>query len=446
MKIPDLYSNIRLNIESLNNRTLQNLRSGQLLQALVVSQTDQGVAKIRLGSLEVAAKTDIKLSPGEKLVLEVIKTGTLPEMRVVRAPDLEMLKSQALRTILPNQLPIAKLIENLRSHIPILSSVYNPQTAVEKNLKSDSPGIRGRSVPDLIPLLRSISIQSVGMDEPVTAELIRRLLNESGLFLESRLASGLTPLPNDLKVNLLRLLHLLRPKLASLPPGINSQQEGNQVLRLGKSDLLSDSSLKPLIDLLAQSGSAISRTQLKQLISLSVDDVIDQVWKSSKNELPGGSLLKSLIELLTQSESAISRVRMNQLNSLPANDESRQLWQFEIPINQKNHTDSFLVRIEHNGSGNRMQHDHSWSVTINFDLQPLGAVSARINLQQGEISGHFTAEKKVSAVRLQRELPKLHQALLKAGLKVGNLSARLGSIENSGIGIPTDHPLLDEKA
>lgn len=446
MKIPDLYSNIRLNIAALNNRSLQNLRSGQLLQAMVLSQTDQGAAKIRLGSLEVTAKTAIRLNPGQKLLLEVTKTGTPPEMRVLQAPNLETLKSEALRSILPKQLPIAKLIENLRSQLPNFSGPSYPQAAPERIQMSDFPGNRGTPMPDLISILRSISVQSVARDEPVTAERLRRLLNESGLFLESRLAGGLAPLPNDLKGNLLRLLYLLRPRLTSRLPENNNPLKSDQVLRSGKSALPAGSPLKPLVELLPQIEDAISRVRLNPPISLPVDVERHQARSSGQSELPAGSPLKPLIELLAQAEGAISRVRMNQLISLPVHDETRQVWQFEIPVIQENHTDSFLVRLEQKKSGSGVPHDHSWAVTIDFDLQPLGPVSARINLQQGEVSSLFTAEKKVTVARLERALPKLHQALIKSGLKVGNLSARSGNIEKRDFGIPVPYPLLDEKA
>ena len=446
MKIPDLLSNIRLNYEASNNRSLENLRPGQLLQALVLSQTDQGTAKILLGSLEVTAKTAIRLDPGQKLLLEVTKTGTPPEMRVLQAPNLETLKTEALRSILPKQLPTAKLIENLRSQLPNFSGPSYPQAAPERIQMPDLPGNRGTPMPDLISILRSISVQSVARDEPVTAERLRRLLNESGLFLESRLAGGLAPLPNDLKGNLLRLLYLLRPRLTSKHPENNNPLKSDQVLRLGKNELPVGSPLKPLVELLTQTEDAISRVRLYPRISLPVDAERHQARSSGQNELPPGSPLKPLIELLAQTEGAIARVRMNQLISLPLDDETRQVWQFEIPINQQNHTDSFLVRLEQKKSGSGVSHDHSWAVTIDFDLQPLGPVNARINLQQGEVSSLFTAEKKLTVTRLEQALPKLHQALIKSGLKVGNLSARSGIIEKSDFGIPVPYPLLDEKA
>lgn len=393
MKIPDLNSNIRLNIEPSNNRALQNLRSGQLLQAQVLSQTAQGAVKIRLGSLEVTAKTDIRLSPGQKLALEVIKTGTLPELRLRRAPDLEMLKTEALRSILPKQMPVARLIENLQSLLPHLSGASNLQAALEA-----LPGNPGRPESDLTSIMRLIASQGLGANEPVTAERLRQLLKGSGLFLESRLASGLAPAPSDLKSSLLRLLFQLRPRLASQLPRQNSMSESAQERR------------------------------------------------SDRSALPDGSPLKPLVELLSQTEGALSRVRMNQLISLPADEGTRQAWQFEIPMNRKEHTDSFLVRLEQEHSGGKTQLDQRWIVTIEFDLEPLGPVSARLNLQQEEISSHFTAEKAVTAARLEQELPKLNQAFLKAGLKVGNLSARPGNIEKSDTGIPLPNPLLDEKA
>jgi hypothetical protein len=154
---------------------------------------------------------------------------------------------------------------------------------------------------------------------------------------------------------------------------------------------------------------------------------------------------QALLELRNQVEGALARVQLNQLASMPTEDQTRQVWQFELPINRKEQSDSFLLRFERETRGSEPPRQIYWTVTLDFDIAPLGPISARLALHGDEISSHFTAQLGETARRIASEMPKLEQALIKAGLSIRKLSATQGSVPKpEPQAIPA--PLLDERA
>ncbi|MES9934576.1 MAG: flagellar hook-length control protein FliK, partial [Candidatus Sedimenticola sp. PURPLELP] len=151
-------------------------------------------------------------------------------------------------------------------------------------------------------------------------------------------------------------------------------------------------------------------------------------------------------ELLGQTESALARVQMHQLASVPVDEQPKQAWQIEVPVNNADSTDSFMLRIARESRTNDGEQETLWTVSLNFDLENLGPVKALLTLSDDVISSHFLAREPDSAVRIEQALPKLDHAFQRAGLKVGSISARRGEPDTQDIDLPNPKPLLDEKA
>jgi hypothetical protein len=248
--------------------------------------------------------------------------------------------------------------------------------------------------PSLLQAVNRILEQFPRADGDLSADKIQRSLESSGLFLEARLAAGQIP-QNDLKASLFRLLFLLGGKVFT---AVNQQP--------------------------SPAGGQNTQNQ-----PASTDGTRPQV----------------LLELRNQVEGALARVQLNQLASMPTEDQTRQVWQFELPINRKEQSDSFLLRFERETRGSEPPRQTYWTVTLDFDIAPLGPISARLALHGDEISSHFTAQLGETASRISSEMPKLEQALIKAGLSIRKLSATQGSVPKPELqSIPA--PLLDERA
>lgn len=452
MQITDLTINPRLVIEQIRSQGLELLRSGQVIQASVIDPTKQGVVKLSIGGTEVLARTQISLSAGERLILDVVKAGKLPELRLIREPTIKQLQAQALRELLPRQAPLHKLIDNIRSLAAgsakptslsapppspgatvtaVPQQVTPEETAAQirqmlnKTTGTKTPSAPGESKPppgssplpattqknipipqplrdalgpEVAEKVQKILSHTVGDKQPLTPERIRQAFENSGLFLEPKLATGTAPAA-DLKDSLLRLLFQLRPDLAGKTPG-REQQRG------GSPDNISNRSLPAMA-------------------------------------------ARLFAELQVQTEGALARIQMHQLASLPQEEGARQVWQFELPVAMPKSTDSFMLQIEKEQRANGNEQETVWSVTLHFNIDPLGPVSARLVLGDDQISSFFTAELADTARELENALPKLSDAFLRAGLKIGKLGARQG-IETEQTEDPhpprPNFPLLDEKA
>lgn len=442
MQITDPINNPRLFIEKTRADVLQQLRPGQTLSARVDSPLERGIVQLTIGGNRLPVKTSLRLPVGDQISLQVIKGGTAPEFQLVRNSPGDTVQSLALKQILPRQLPLEQLLDGLRS-LSLARQPSQPVTAndlagtqpasnnrlapliqqvmqlsadnslaatgtsraesalLERNLRTlanvlqrTGSGVNTPTVEiDSSRLARQISaITSSALpgNRPLSAAAIHQALEHSGLFLEARLA-GKGPISPDLKVQLLNLLMELQPVTTGQSPPTSGQT--------------------------ADTGTTL------QLLAA-----------------------RLFGELKGMTEGALARIQMHQLSSLPQDENNlRQVWQFELPLQHPDGHDNFLLRFEKETSA---QDGASlrWSVTLDFDIPPAGPISVRLSLMDGELSSHFTAERAESVKRIEHFLPTLNEALVRAGLKVGKLSTRQGSVPCRPDQLETPSPLLDERA
>ena len=431
MEISNSITGYQINLERIKNTLLESLRAGQIVQATALTSTQSKQVELRIGSLDILAHTQARIAAGDSLTLQVIKASNPLQMKVLQEISPRHIEAEAMRSALPQQAPISNLMKRLNtlsatqpmsqsggvnqqrnsvspSPLPIATGqesgdrkpVKTPVQvtgAPQAVLPTGTAGVRAQSIlnhllqgPDGVRLSqaidRTIAFQ-VAPDEKLSGENVRLAFERSGLLLESVLATGSRP-PNDMKRSILELLMQLRPMLAAaqaFPPQVPSP--------------------------------GIER---------------------------GFEPVGLFTELVSHAEGSLARILFNQLSSLPGDNSNQQIWQFEIPYRHGEKCDSFRVQIERetrqNGAG---QTEFLWSVRLDFDLEPIGPVQARLALAGEEISSRFTAEHAETTRRIEQALPQLARAFSRAGFKVGSLSATRGSCDNE----PRPRfPLLDEKA
>ncbi len=438
MKIPDLISNPRLAVETVRTNVLNNLRPGQILHASVLTPTSQNSVKLRIGLAELVARTQVSFTPGQRITLDVVKTGVLPELRVLPQVETRQFQAEALRTALPKQIPLPRLFQNLQ----ILSSTVAKNVPIPAFSKGEASGAQGTK-PSLIQLLSTAlqsprankgdvevlqtlrnlvgteSLQKVGErlgpevvnriktvleNTPTRSEvssppLLRKIIQESGLFLEPKLVAGQPP-EVDLKSNLLLLLLHIRNRL-------------EQFVLPEQKDL----------------------------------PVHERSSQPPPSPLESG-ISKLLNQLFRQTEGSLARIQLNQLASLPSEDgNNRQVWQFDIPVRHPNGFDNFQLKVEREQhQGKKRDARHRWRVSLHFDLESLGPVQAQVTLLGEEVSALFLAERKESATLIEQHLSALDLAFSRAGLKVGHLAAKKSDKVHSEMPNAFPHRLLDEKA
>lgn len=235
----------------LSNTASQNwqrsLAPGQILNAVVIDASNPGSALLRVGALELIARTELALARGQPLVLRVLKGGEVPELQVARASPEQSLLAQALRSALPRQ-------GGLGTQLAGLAAAW-------------------RQVPDrdAAPLARAVAVllertATTGTD----AAALRQAVLQSGVFFEARLARGVFD-PADLKGQLLRLLGRLRPGTAPAPEPGTQAPGGTRAAAGGRADAV-------LEVLRQQAEDALATVRWQQLNSLPDDTGRGPVW------------------------------------------------------------------------------------------------------------------------------------------------------------------------
>jgi hypothetical protein len=434
VKVPDLIANPRLTVETIRSNVLNNLRPGQILHASVLTPTSQNSVKLQIGLAELVARTQVPFTPGQRITLDVVKTGVLPELRVLMQAETRHFQAEALRAALPKQMPLPRFFDNLRTLtntlannvpippfskavatpaeglksalLPMLSSAQQPSQSNKLNMEilqtlrnlagSESlQKIGDRLGPELVNRIKTVLENPPSRNQVVSPPLLKKFILESGLFMEPKLATGQAPGP-DLKSNLLTLLFHLRGQIEEL--------------------------MAP-----------------------------EQRTIPTENRPPTSPLdagiSKLLNQLLRQTEGSLARIQLNQLSSMPAEEGARQVWQLDIPVKHPEGFDNFQLRIEREQSHSEKKGaQHRWRLSLHFDLDPLGPVQAQITLLGEEVSALFLTERKESATLIEQQLTSLEQAFSRAGLKVGHLAAKRSGKVPTEIPNSFPHPLLDEKA
>ncbi len=416
MQIPDLSATPRLVIETVRTNLLQNLRPGQILHASVLSPNQQNSVRLQIGTAEVLARTQLPLTPGQKLVLDVVKAGQLPELRLLQQASTRDLQAAALRTALPRQIPLGKVFEFLQKLHPDLAARLPQQTTPQQSgalpgqlasqALKNALAAAGREQqaaganrpsdpfgPEVRQVMRNALTAAAGREQPLTPSTIRRSFLQSGLFLEAALASTGRPPDGDLKATLLLLLQRLQTLMQGGPQS-QAAARGEQA-------------------------ASEAKTALTQLIA----------------------------QTLQQTEGSLARIQLHQLASLPPDEGPRQVWQFELPIQHAHGFDSFLVRLEQEDGAERdRQGGQIWRLSLNFDLEPIGPITARLTVQEKNVSASFSAEKGQSAKLISERLHLLDESMTRAGLNVTHLSAQEGKEAPMEPTPQHPSPLLDEKA
>ena len=429
MEISNSITGYQISLERIKNTLLESLHQGQVLQARALTSTQNKQVQLRIGKLDILAHTQLKITAGDNLTLQVIKAADPLQLSILQEQSVRTIQAEAMRAALPQQAPASELMQRLNALSPGRTGgqpeitlqpsrqtpqampgaagvllqrggsaqpgisgalLVNTQPSAPLGVKADSPSnslLSGAEGTKLFQAINRVLSSQIVPDQNLTAERVRLAFTTSGLFMESALATG-GQRPADMKIGLLELLLLLRPQLAA------------------------------------------ARTNRPPVLAAAVERGADPV--------------RLLIELVSQAEAGLARILFNQLLSLPGNDSDQQLWQFDLPFRQGAKSDSFQVQIQketkQNGQGKA---ETRWSVKLDFALEPIGPVQARLILIGDEISSSFIAEQAETAQRLEQALPILARAFSRAGLKVSGLSATRGSTDSKS---RPRFPLLDEKA
>ena len=373
----------------------RNWQVGQIVAATVTSRPQSGQVTLRIGIEQVQAQPgNLKLQPGQKLELQVVELGRVPSLRVIRTERPDPVRA-ALRSALPRQQPLSNLFSQL---VQLLARPANTS-------------------PVVVEIARSLIARLPDHRQLSSAEGLRQALRDSGLLLESRLASHRRPKPDlsqDLKANLLRLIDALRNLAANIGP---------EKARPGPDPSLT----RPLPPAPMPASGQTTKSDLAQ---------VERAPTGNVRESPGRVLLPApagqaaaRLDLAEQAESALARMRVNQLSSLNQDRPVSPEWLVELPVRRGEQIDTWQLHVRRDGTaeqGNNSPDHGRWSAVLQFDLPNLGAMEARVNLTGETISSVFIAETEGAVPVVEKHLPHLRSRLEALGLEVARLGCRQG--------------------
>ncbi len=154
-----------------------------------------------------------------------------------------------------------------------------------------------------------------------------------------------------------------------------------------------------------------------------------KIINQAKNQFVNQQILfKQVAEMLPEVRNMIAQIESNQLLSLK--NEVPNLHQFlvDLPIKNQSQIDSFEMLFERTDTPDGRNKVKHWKVVVRFDLEPLGPMFARIELENDRISTHFFAQAQQTAALISEHMHVLKQSLFSAGVKVDKLEGSQGKI------------------
>jgi len=423
---------------------------GQILNASV-DKGGEALSKIllRIGNQQVETRTPLPLQTGDQLKLLVKSLGPEPLLQIQGQPQTINLAASQLKLFIAAQTSISPLLEVAQQPLTV-AQLPAPVRQSLQNLF--------QSVPQLTELIQ--------------APLLKLATVQSGAFLESLLLRNPQQLnlSQDIKAGLLSLANNIR---ASLPTqalaGPSPQTPATETTQQIQSLITQVVNTGFSVNAVANSLSALlNPPQLKQLVTLMTQLILGQsidtesaglaqAVKQATQGLQHLQLAPHQLELLQHllqqhavlkelhqlTEHSLARITSHQLTPLTREGDNALLLLFDLPFRFKDqlHLIEFMLEEEKHG----VDSASSWSVTLNFQFDPLGPVEARLHLIEHQLSARFMAESASTVSLIQKHLPLLESALDKAGFLVASVDVSQQK-PSPRPGIKSDSHLLDEQA
>lgn len=360
----------RLDLRQLPGRE-RNLswKVGQEMLAMVVGREKDGSSLLRINGQLYQAGSRTPLDQGSSMIVRVASMTPHPELEVIenlRAPN-----NQANQ---PATVVSGKLLEQARrlrqNNLTQLAQI--PYQKSQSELQS-LPG-------DSMILLHRLKRSMLKPGELGRLENLRAALENSGLFLESKLAvasqgmmEGDNPFEADLKALLLRLVNSLGGG-----GGLRNNQAGP--------------GLEPY-------GLSLYRELYHQPIGLKR-------------------------QVIKQAEEILKKIVDTQYRAIDETDESWHRWVFELPL--FNHSQPESVPLIIHGEKEDMldeDEDRRWAAEFSLNLKNHGRVKARMNLMASSLRIEFLCEDELLADRLYRSQQQLRHKLAEGGLELNKFNS-----------------------
>ena len=402
--VPGKHENLLL-----KTRTAGEFRTGQLLEATILSNSRNGVVQLRIGNTELTAHTNVVLPKNAHVELKVMQLQPQLLLKILPTTDAgaqlaRVAINQPLRSAMLNLLP------KQSSPSAVFSAISQPQLA--KALTAE--------LPTLQPLIRQVMNALPTRKDMGQAAGVRRAVQQSGVFYEARLASQAVNqslyLAPDIKAMLTRLLAGYERAMQHQPAATGATKPSTTS---GIAQEITPPPLRgsaPAVHPHARPDRALAHPEMPIELAM----------------------------LAKKIEGALSRISLFQVATAENFNDGQLLWQLEIPVRHADNVDMVALTIEQEQHG-KTDETESWTVNLALDLPRLGTLHIHISLNNEGIHSSFRTQSPATQELIEGRLSRLRESLEHQGLEVHSLNCRAETNPVNSEPLLTP-PLIDEQA
>jgi flagellar hook-length control protein FliK len=405
---PDSMASISLSKQPLDAKIISI--NGSKIQLQIFDTESKQTSLINIGRSQLTnAPSDLKA--GQSLNLQIIKTGTTPEFKII-----------------PNSgnIPEAKVAEFVKQFLPR----HEASPIFLNQLIKDLPQLlKNDSVPQALKDIAAKIIQNLPPKEQlITSQGLRQSIANSGLFLEAKIPLAITQaellkelpqliknesVPQSLQRIAAEILQNLSPKqpLLSEPPAANTKPASSaELVPTGN-----ESKAKTLGD--AELITGDFKANLLKFIQALKQEITQQSEPSNQVDL---DLFKNLQH---KTENTVAKLVLDQLISLPKEDSPKQQWIIDIPFIDRQQAESVRIEVQRDKENKQQSGNGDWSVNITITPPELGTIHCIVSFRGDVINTFFKSQNTQTTELIKHNLDYLKNQLEESGLKTGHMDA-----------------------
>lgn len=368
------------------------------------------------------APSDLKI--GQNLNLEIVKTGTTPEFKIIPAAP---------------HIPEAKVAEFIKQFLPR----HEASPLFLNQLIKDLPQLmKNESVPQVLKDIAAKIVQNLPPKEQlITSQGLKLAIINSGLFLEAKLpaqAELIKELPQLIKnesvpQSLQRIAAEILQNLTQKQPLPNGPDTNSKPIhgaelvpsKLNPTDDAMDAgSNTPKAGALGDTGLIAEdfKANLLKFIQALKQEITHQD-EQSLNQVD----LDLLKNLQHKTENTVAKLVLDQLMSLPKEDNPKQLWIIDIPFIDRQQAESVRIEVQQDKENKQQSGSGDWSVNITITPPGLGTIHCIVSYRNDVINTFFKSQNTQTTELIKHNLDYLKNQLEESGLKTGHMDAHDGA-------------------
>lgn len=387
------------------------------------------------------APSDLKA--GQSLNLEIVKTGSTPEFRIIPAA---------------NNISEAKIAEFTKQFLPR----HEASPIFLNQLIKDLPQLmKNESVPQVLKDIAAKIIQNLPPKEQlITSQGLKLAIVNSGLFLEAKLpvqAELIKELPQLIKnesvpQSLQRIAAEILQNLTQKEPLLN--EPGTHSTPVHGAELV-PSKLNPADDAMNAASNAPKAGALSDT-GLVAEDFKANLLKfiqalkqeiTHQGEQPLNQVdLDLLKNLQHKTENTVAKLVLDQLMSLPKEDTPKQLWIIDIPFIDRQRAESVRIEVQGDKENKQQSGNSDWSVNITITPPGLGTIHCIVSYRNDVINTFFKSQNTQTTELIKHNLDYLKKQLEESGLTTGHMDAHHGAQKTQSTHQLAGKKLFDDNA